>query len=152
MINFDSLANDISSQYELIPAGRYVCKIEKAEMRQPKDTSKPAYLAITWSVEGQVSKLFDNFFESDKELAQYKLRTFVEAIGLKLKTFELKDLTKVTVGKSAKVSIKINDTTEPNRNEVNVFDKPPYLAVKTTKATVKEEPLDVVEEETEEDY
>lgn len=107
-INFDSLPN--SKPNQVPPKGAYYATIEKAEMKQPKDTSKKPYLALTFTLKGQdgkaYGKLFDNLFETDADLVRYKLGRFIKALQIPLTgSFELKDLCKIVVGKSLIVDV-----------------------------------------------
>lgn len=134
-ISFDNLPNSIpSGDFPLIPKGKYKATIEKAEMKQPKDESRPPYLSIVWNVfdkDGKsLGKLFDNLTESDSDYVRFKIRSFIEAIDVNLgKTFELRDLTKVSVGKTCIVSITVDDKSNQPKNQVNIFDNPPYAKV-----------------------
>lgn len=136
MINFDKLPTDLPNQYPLIDKGRYKAKVAKAEMKQPKNENKSPYLSVTWDVMNEsgksLGKVFDIFTESDNEYAQYKLKKFIEAIGIDLGgQFELRDLCKVATNKVCEIAVTIDDKNNPDqpRNQVNIFDKPPYKAL-----------------------
>lgn len=110
-INFDSLPDSAGSGV-LIPKGTYYAVIEKAEMRESKkDPSKPPYLSLQYAIKNAAGKsfgkLFDIITESEANLSRYKLKRFIQALGLNITgSFELKDLTKVCVGKTILVDIK----------------------------------------------
>lgn len=68
----------------------------------------------------QVSSL-TAFFESDSEIPKWKIKRFIEALGITgLTTFELKDLTKICVNKTILVDI-TTDRNDPEKNVVDVF-------------------------------
>lgn len=101
-INFDNLPSD--KPYGAAEPGCYIGLIEKAEMKQPKDASKPQYLnlqiALTNKDGKSCGKVFDIITESEHSLARYKLGRFVQALELDLSgEMELKDLTKIVVNK-----------------------------------------------------
>lgn len=128
-ICFDKLPNELPNQIKLLPAGEYKGVIKKAEMKTPKDDRKPDYLSLIWTVKntetGEEGTLFDKLFESDNQYMLYKLRSFMEAIGVNLgNNFELKDLCKVCTGKAAILNIRVNETQDPAQNEVNIFSHP----------------------------
>ena len=155
-IDFDALTSDINSQ-AVIPAGRYKATVKKAEMRNPKDVSRPPYLSIVWTVKddegNNLGDIFDAFTEPDPEkpLIQYKLRCLIEALGLKVTKFELRDLTKISVGKSCEIAIKLDESQETPRDVIDVFNKPPYKSVKKTKQKA-EASSDEPEDESDEAY
>lgn len=134
-ISFDNLPNSIpGGDFPLIPKGKYKATIEKAEMKQPKDEQRPPYLSLVWNVFDEngksLGKLFDNLTESDSDYVRFKIRSFIEAIDVNLgKTFELRDLTKVSVGKTCIISITIDDRGNQPKNQINIFDNPPYARV-----------------------
>ena len=107
-INFDNLPSD--KPFQTPDPGCYIGLIEKAEMKQPKDTSKPMYLnlqiALTDAEGKNHGKVFDIITESDQSLARYKLGRFVKALELNLTgEMELKDLTKIVVNKKLLIDI-----------------------------------------------
>ena len=127
-INFDQLPKRNPSMS--IDDGIYRGRIVEATMRKPQDVSKPSYLSVTiqlFTAKGsKCGRLFDRFFDSDNEAMLFKLFRFVTALGLNLKgaTLELKDLTKLIVGKDLCVDVinKENDR-QPGRKfpEANIF-------------------------------
>lgn len=124
MINFDTLPND--KPLSNAKPGTYFAKIEKAEMKAPKDPTKNAYLSITFALttkDGKsAGKLFDILTESDHALVQYKLKRFILALELPLTgAFELADLTKVVQGKELIVDITEDKKSEQPRMVVDVF-------------------------------
>lgn len=109
MINFDSLPT--SKPVQTIPAGTYTAVIASAEMKKAKDPAKPDYLNTRLEIlddkGNKLGSIFDIITESEAQLARYKLKRFISALELKLTNFELKDLTKIIVGKKFKVDLKI---------------------------------------------
>lgn len=109
-INFDTLPSD--KPFQTPEPGCYIGLIEKAEMKQPKDTSKPMYLnlqiALTDAQGKSHGKVFDIITESEQSLARYKLGRFIKALELDLTgEMELKDLTKIVVNKKFLVDITV---------------------------------------------
>lgn len=126
-INFDTLPEENSSNFELIPKGKYYAKIVKAEMRQGKDETKPPYLNIETEItdpesNSDMGKFWIMLTESPHDLPRWQLRKFIEALRLPITgEFELKDLTKMTVGKSLAVDIDIKpDNQNKDRNVVDI--------------------------------
>lgn len=140
-ISFDKLPDKLpNGNFALIPDGHYKATIEKAEMRQPKDLNRPPYLSLTWNVFNEkdkpIGKIFDIIAESSSEYVLYKLRCFVQAIDVNLgKTFELKDLTKVSVGKTCMISVTTDENSEPPKNQINIFSNAPYARYEETTAS-----------------
>lgn len=125
MINFDALPKHCPMG--TLKAGTYVATIEKAEMKQGKDPMKPPYLNLTYAMEtsdgkgcGKHFDIISDVTENSHQIIKYKVRRFVEALELPLIQFELKDLTKVVVGKKLIVDIMM-DKNDPPRPQVNVF-------------------------------
>lgn len=125
MINFDTLPDN--KPFALPEEGTYIGLIEKAEMKQPKDTSKPMYLnlqiALTNAQGKSCGKVFDIITESEQSLARYKLGRFIKALELNLTgEMELKDLTKIVVNKKMLVDITIKaDAKNINRATVDAL-------------------------------
>lgn len=136
-INFDSLPNT-GSEFTIVPKGRYTAKIKKAEMKQPKDETKPKYLSLQYTLTENgktVANVFDALYESDAQLLRYKLKRFIEALKLPITgNFELKDLCKMVVNKSFTVAITTEEYNNNTRNVVDVFDDTIYEAIGTTEA------------------
>ena len=131
-ISFDSLPN--APQANLIPAGAYIATIEKATMKQPKDDKKPPYLNLQLDIkdtEGKsYGKLFDIITESESEYMRYKLRCFIQAIDVNLgNVFELRDLTKVCVGKKCEVTVTVDEKSTPPRSQINMFAEDMYKRI-----------------------
>lgn len=123
-INFDALPNSKPTSFFKEP-GLYKAKITHAEMRTPKTTEGKPYLSVTYELTNSknepAGKFFDSFFESDSEIPKWKIKRFIEALGITgLTTFELKDLTKVCVNKTILVDI-TTDRNDPEKNVVDVF-------------------------------
>lgn len=109
MINFDSLPTERPGQ--AIPAGHYSATVEAAEMKPNKDPLKPAYLNVRLGIidaaGNKLGSVFDIFTESEASLQRYKLQRFITALKLNIPKFELKDLTKIIIGKKLEVDLKI---------------------------------------------
>lgn len=133
-INFDTLPTS-NPGGGVVPKGTYFATIDKAEMRTPKprddgSVGKP-YLNLQLSLQtadGKAAgKLFDILSESDHELVRYKLRRFIEALEIPITgNFELKDLTKIVVGKKLIVDVAPD---KQNRSAVDVFSGDIYYSV-----------------------
>ena len=136
-INFDSLPNT-GSNFTVVPKGRYVAKIKKAEMKQPKDETKPKYLSLQYTLienDKTIANVFDALYESDTQLLRYKLKRFIEALKLPIAgDFELKDLCKMVVNKSFTVAITTEEYNNNTRNVVDAFDDTIYETISTTEA------------------
>lgn len=123
-INFDSLPSE-NPNGRLLPAGPYKIKIVEAKMLDSK-SSNNTYLALTYQLTNTdgvaCGKLWDNFFDSDKELLRYKLSRLITALGIKLSgSFELKDLAKIVVNKEMVGYIGTDAKATPPRNTIDVF-------------------------------
>lgn len=130
MINFDSLPNEKPSMSNIIPKGQYIATIEKAEMKQSKDETKPDYLNMQLDLTDPeskmpVGKIWAILTESDKSLPMFQLSRLIKALKLPITgNFELKDLTKMIPGKQMLVDVapeKRNDGKEPERSVIDVF-------------------------------
>ena len=131
-ISFDSLPT--TSEYGLIEKGKYIAKIEAAMMKQPQDVAKPPYLSLTYSLKNAAGenkgKLYDMLFDSDANIVRYKLQRFITALEIPIKgNFELKDLTKIVVGKSMLVDVTKDEKSNPVRNVVDVFTGEIYYSL-----------------------
>ena len=130
-INFDSLPTTKPAG-SMLPVGFAKATITKAEMKTPKNPGKD-YLALTLDcvcADGTTGKLWDNLFDSDKSLSQYKLMRFITALRLNLiGDFELKDLCKVVTGKQLVVDIGIDEKGDRPRNTVEVFKNDIYYPI-----------------------
>ena len=134
MINFNELPNTKPAGFSTIEKGRYLGTIEKAEMKQGKDPSKPPYLNITWNLtkDGKpMGKFFDLITEpGDSDIPRYKLKRFIQALELPITgAFTLADLSKMVPGKSAYIDITVDEKSEPARNQVDVFTGEIYYSV-----------------------
>lgn len=130
-INFDTLPND--KPITGAQPGTYYAVIEKAEMKQGKDTTKPPYLnlflALTTKEGKPAGKIYDILSESDHEIVRFKLKRFITALNIPVTgMFELKDLTKVVVGKQLIVDI-AHDKSEPPRPQVDLFSGKAYYSL-----------------------
>ena len=137
MINFNELPNTKPAGFTTIEKGRYLGTIEKAEMKQGKDASKPPYLNITWNLSKNgkpMGKFFDLITEpGDSDIPRYKLKRFIQALELPITgAFTLADLAKMVPGKSAYIDITIDEKSEPARNQVDVFTGEIYYSVNDT--------------------
>lgn len=122
-INFDSLPQE-KPVGNLLEPGLYKAHIEKAEMRTPKSGGDD-YLVLTLDCKndaGAVGKVWDNFFDVDKELPRYKLQRLITALRIPITgAFELKDLCKVVAGKDMLVDIGVDEKSDRPRNQIEVF-------------------------------
>lgn len=74
-------------------AGPQSAEVSKVEIKTSKNTGKE-YLAVQMKL-SKGGMLFESFFDSDKEFPIYKLRRFLDAIGVELSgTLTLKDIAK----------------------------------------------------------
>lgn len=125
-INMNSLPTAKPAMSAIIPKGCYAAKITKAEMKQGKDSSKPPYFSAECDITDPASntgmgKFWINLFESDAPLCRYQLGRFIKALNLNIQgEFELKDLTKITVGKSLAIDICPEDKPDPQRSVVDI--------------------------------
>ena len=108
-VNFDKLPDKNPGGATAAP-GFYKFTVTKAEMRQPKDLTKPPYLSMTYGLNDITGKkygnMFDSQYDSPAEIMQFKLQRFANAIGLKLKgSVDLKDLAKLVVNRSGVVEV-----------------------------------------------
>jgi hypothetical protein len=122
-ICFDSLPSERPNPTKEV--GFYMATISNAEMKVPKNQGKP-YLCLTYDLVDKAGKsagkLWDNFVDVEKELPRYKLQRLVNAVCPKLTgEFELKDLTKLVVGKKLVDDIGIDEKSDQPRNQVEVF-------------------------------
>lgn len=129
MISMNSLPTEKPSMGAVIPKGQYIAKIKKAEMKQPRDETKPMYFTAECDITDPISgismgKFWINLFESEAPLTRYQLSRFIQALALPITgEFELKDLTKMVNGKELKVDICPEDTKgkgEPQRSVVDI--------------------------------
>ena len=92
-INFNELPETRS--YGLNEPGKYIAKIEEAEMRSPK-SGKADYLNLTLTLQnfkGKPSgKFWIKLFEPTADFTKWQLRRFMQAVELNLPVFELRDL------------------------------------------------------------
>jgi hypothetical protein len=125
-INFNELPNSAPNNFPLVAIGRYYATIDLAEMKQGKDTTKPPYLNLRYSLttgEGETAgKLYDMLFATDHEIVRYKLKRFIEALELPITgDFHLEDLTKVVINKKLIVDVTHDTKGEKPKAVVDVF-------------------------------
>lgn len=133
-INFDQLPTSIDGGFgAIIPKGTYFATIERAEMKTPKDTTKPDYLNLMLKIKDIQGKdmgiVWDIISESTNQYAQYKLRRFVVALGIEIVpglVIYLKDLAKIATG--VKMIVDINQDKE-NKNQVDIFSGDIYYHI-----------------------
>lgn len=111
-INFDSLPGN--KPFSVPEPGTYYATIESAEMKQGKDATKPPYLNLKYKLKNRDGKaagiIFDIIAESEHSLMQYKLKRFLLALGIQFEgEFELKDISKLCVGKEIILDTKIEE-------------------------------------------
>jgi hypothetical protein len=132
MINFKDLPNNNPNR--LPEKGCYNALIKKAEMKAPKDTSKPDYLNIQLALFDDAGKsagtIFDIISESDADLARFKLQRFIVAMNIPITgSFELKDLVKIIQNKTLRVDItKDEKEGQIPRAVVDVFSNEIYYS------------------------
>lgn len=128
-INFNSLPTEKPAMGTVIPKGNYIATIRKAEMRKPKDESKPEYLNLEMDITDPVSqtpmgKFWTLLTESEAPLPRYQLSRFITALRLPIEgDFELKDLTKMVINKQLRVDIcpeERKDDQPPQRSVVDI--------------------------------
>ena len=125
-INMNSLPTSKPSMSAVIPKGCYLAQITKSEMRQGKDSSKPPYFSAECNITDPASgtgmgKFWINLYESEASLCRYQLGRFIKALNLNITgEFELKDLTKITAGKSLLVDICPEDSPNPQKSVVDI--------------------------------
>ena len=134
MINFNELPNSKPAGFTILEKGTYLGVIEKAEMRQGKDATKPPYLSIQWALskDGKpMGKFFDRITEpGDADIPRYKLKRFIQALELPITgNFTLADLAKMVPNKSAYIDIAVDEKASPARNQVDVFTGEIYYSV-----------------------
>lgn len=122
-INFDSLPNN--KPFAVPQPGTYYAKIDKAEMKQGKDLSKPPYLNLMLklkTVDGKTAgNIFDIIAESNAPLVQYKIKRFLRAIDVSFEgEFELSDIAKLCVGKEIIVDVKVEPGTDGRQDRAVV--------------------------------
>lgn len=133
MINFDTLPQDNPNA---LPAdGLYKAKIMSAEMKQPKDMTRPMYLNLKYTlsdIKGNgKGSMYDMMSESDSSVIQYKLGRFLKACGIPLVgAMELKDIGKLVVGKEIVVDLKQSaDDRGTMRSQVDPFTHEAYYPI-----------------------
>lgn len=128
-INFNSLPTEKPAMGTIIAKGNYKVKIVKAEMKQPKDETKPEYLNLELDVTDIISgtsmgKIWAILTESEAALPRYQLARFIKALNLPITgNFELKDLTKMVVNKELRADIcpeEKKDGSAPQRSIIDV--------------------------------
>lgn len=116
MIDFNALPDRKPAGDAL--TGCFIATVETAEMKTPKPKKdgdgKPIqgkdYLnmrcGLTTGTGKSAGKIFDMLFDSEAPIPQFKLRRFVEAIGLPITgAFDLKDLPKIIIGKKFLIDV-----------------------------------------------
>ena len=132
-INFDALPSNAPNM--LPPKGTYIALIEKAEMKQGKDGTKPPYLnlqlALRTPENKNVGKIFDIISESSHELVKFKIKRFVLSLGLDFSgiSFELADVAKIAVGKQIIVDITHDEKGTSPKATVDVFKNEIYYHI-----------------------
>lgn len=124
---------DAKAPNQLPTPGYYYGKIVEATMKQPKDATKSEYLSVTYDLldqnKNKCGRIYDIIAESDKPFMVYKLQRFGQALGLTGKSLELKDLTKIIIGKVIIFSVKIEENAQyGDRAIVDIGDEGIYYA------------------------
>lgn len=120
-INFTQAPD--SNPFEVKP-GFYKFKIQKAEMKTPKDTNKKDYLAMRLALSDINGKkkgmMFENIYDSDAPALMFKAKRLILAIGLDLTgSVELKDLAKLLPGKEGVLEAEVAKDMN-NRDQIRV--------------------------------
>lgn len=127
-INMNELPVNKPAMNNIIPKGRYVGQIIKAEMKQPKDPERPMYFSAECDITDPQSntnmgKFWIRLFESEAPLVRYQLSRFITALKLPITgEFELKDLTKVVVNKKLFIDIAPEERKDNNPPTQSVVD------------------------------
>lgn len=127
-INFNALPQEKPATSFIIPKGQYLGTIKKAEMKQPKDASKPEYLnleieCVDPTTSTPAGKLWVILTESEAALARYQLARLIKALNLPITgEFELKDLTKIIVNKELMVDVTPEDRKDGKPPQRSVLD------------------------------
>ena len=145
-INFDQLPTSVDGGFgAIIPKGTYFATIERAEMKTPKDTTKPDYLNLMLKIKDIQGKemgiVWDIISESTNQYAQYKLRRFVIALGIEIVpglVIHLKDLAKIAP--DVKMIVDINQDKE-NKNQIDIFSGDVYYHISETNTVFGTEDL-----------
>jgi hypothetical protein len=120
-MNFDQLPTKKGNAFDGFEPGLYRVKVEAADMKvaknDPEGNPKPDYLQVRLGVMSdngaRIGAIFDNITESDHPLVRYKTRRFIEACQIELEgEFELKDLTKILVGKELYAYVKVQENAQ----------------------------------------
>lgn len=135
MINFDDLPNKRPDSGFKIVTGFLKGEIASAEIKDSPNTGA-SYLALvidlTDGAGKNCGKLWDNFFDSDKELPRYKLKRLIDATGIQLSgAFTLADLAKVLPRRKLIVDVTEDKKSDRPRATVNVFDNEIYYPINT---------------------
>lgn len=131
-INFNALPSE--SPNMLPEKGTYFATIESAEMKAPKDPTKPQYLNLKLGLKDNMGqskgKIYDIIAESEHNIVRYKLQRFIKALELPITgEFELADLAKIVTGKKLIVDITIDEKSEPRKAVVDVFSNAIFYPV-----------------------
>lgn len=130
MINFNDLPSERPANSFAVYVGYAKALITQAEIKTTPNNPQ-GYLALTMELtDGKgksCGKLWDNFFDSDKELPRYKLKRLIDATGIQLSgAFTLADLAKVLPRRQLIVDVMEDKKSDRPRATVNVFDHEIY--------------------------
>lgn len=160
-INFDTIPTTNGSGFALVPEGKHRAKVNKAEMRQAFDKTKPDELNLTlecFDKEGNsIGIVFDTLKEvgnTDKgtESQLYKVGRFVRACGIELTgSVDLKDIAKLVVGKEVIVDIEHNTWKEKTTARPSMFNAEIYYAVSEADEVLNKDPLVAMEDADDDD-
>lgn len=151
-INFNALPDE-SGFKALELEGKYKATIVDAKMKTSK--AGAPYLNARYTIFDKTGKklgsVFDMQFESDKPFLQYKLKQFIKGFQLGITgEFELADLPKICINKSAIVELTVQDDEGyGKRTVINTMADEPYAPME--KETAEEEATKIFAEEIEED-
>lgn len=134
-INFDAIPD--KNPTGPVDAGTYKAKVVKAEMKQPKDVTKPQYMEVTFNITGMDGKsntFVDKFFESDSSFVLFKLKRFVAAANIPLAgNVELRDIAKLIPNLEVVVVVGHTKTTfngqERTEAQVDIFNSDCYYPI-----------------------
>ena len=138
-IDFTKLKTD--NPFSVPDPGIYLATITEAKSQQPKDTSKPEFLNVKYSLMdadgNSAGNMEDNFFDSDSDVPKYKLGRFITAVGIPLTgAMEFKDLAKILPKRKLVVDVKnvkddyrSTEGKEVMKAEIDLFAREAYYPV-----------------------
>ena len=141
-INFNQIPDEKPDNgFTKVPKGTYIANIVKAEMKASKaDPPKPDYLSLSLECLNEkgetIGTVFDNLTQSQSPLPLYKIKRLIQALEIPINdTFNLKDLTKIIVGKQLKVDIDVTTFNGKERSQVDISNEIYYPVNNPIEAT-----------------